>query len=120
MFPHARAMAALVQAYATEDLDQALDLYIQLQQDSVGIAAVTLSNRYMWQCLIEAACWKKRLDVALKVCPWVSTKFLRILKVMLTCTCLLGDELLGEVISESSESVLEQGSIMIGRIAGIH
>lgn len=67
VFPHARAMAALVQAYASEDLDQALHLYGQLQQDSVGVAAVTLSNRYMWQSLIEAACRKDKLDTALEV-----------------------------------------------------
>ena len=67
MVPHAKAMAALVQAHATDDLDQALDLYAQLQQDSVGVAAVTMSNRYMWQSLIEAACRQRRLVVALRV-----------------------------------------------------
>ena len=67
VFPHARAMAALVQAFAATDLDQAMRLYGELQKDSVGVAAVTLSNRYMWQSLIEAACRMGRMDIALKV-----------------------------------------------------
>ena len=65
--PHARAMSALVQAYAATDLKQALHLYSELQKDSVGVAAVTLSNRYMWQSLIEAACRNHQLSAALRV-----------------------------------------------------
>ena len=67
VFPHSRAMAALVQAFAHQNLDKAFELYCQLQQDSAGAAAVTLSDRFMWQSLIEAACRKARLDIALQV-----------------------------------------------------
>ena len=67
VFPHSRAMAALVQAFCYQDLDKAFDLYSQLQQDSAGAAAVTLSDRFMWQSLIEAACRKSQLDRALQV-----------------------------------------------------
>lgn len=68
VFPHARAMAALVQTFALErDLDTAFQLYRQLQRDSVGAAAVTLSDRCMWQALIEVACRKQELPLALEV-----------------------------------------------------
>lgn len=67
VFPHSRAMAALVQAFANQNLDKAFELYCQLQQDSAGAAAVTLSDRFMWQSLIEASCRKSRLDIALQV-----------------------------------------------------
>lgn len=67
VFPHSRAIAALVQAFANQDLEKAFDLYCQLRQDSMGAAAVTLSDRFMWQSLIEAACRKSRLSMALQV-----------------------------------------------------
>lgn len=68
VFPQARAMAALVQAFAAkEDLTTAFMLYRELQRDSVGAAAVTLSNRYMWQALIEVSCRKQQLPRALQV-----------------------------------------------------
>ena len=61
-------MAALVQAFSSQDLEKAFDLYCQLRQDSAGAAAVTLSDRFMWQSLIEVACRKYRVDLALQVC----------------------------------------------------
>ena len=68
MIPHARAMAALVHAFAyLGELDRAFMLYNELQRDSVGASAVTLSDRSMWQSLIETACRKKQLPLALKV-----------------------------------------------------
>lgn len=67
VFPHSRAIAALVQVFSNHDLDKAFELYCQLRQDSAGAAAVTLSDRFMWQSLIEAACRKHRVDIALQV-----------------------------------------------------
>lgn len=71
-------MAALVQAFCTKDLAKAFDLYCQLQQDSAGAAAVTLSDRFMWQSLIETACRKCRLDLALQVYPEALGKGFRV------------------------------------------
>ena len=80
MIPHARAMAALVQAFADwGKLDQAFMLYCELQRDSVGASAVTLSDRGMWQSLIETACRKKQLPLALQVCCQVASTGLAVL-----------------------------------------
>ena len=80
MIPHARAMAALVQAFAyLGELERAFMLYRELQRDSVGASAVTLSDRGMWQSLIETACRKKQLPLALKVCCHVASTGLSML-----------------------------------------
>jgi hypothetical protein len=69
VFPHAHAVASLVQAFAHGNLDKAFTLYQELQRDSDEASAVTLSNRFMWQSLIESACRNRCLPLALQVPP---------------------------------------------------
>ena len=69
LIPQSAAIAALVSALACRGrLEEALQVFRQLQQDTVGLASTTLgTGRTMWQSLIEVACRRWRIDTALEV-----------------------------------------------------
>ena len=78
LIPQPAAIAALVTALACRGrLEEALQVFGQLQQDPAGLASVTLGHsRNMWQSLIEVACRRWRIDTALEVTlalDWRST-----------------------------------------------
>ncbi|KAL4857943.1 Protein Rf1 [Chlorella vulgaris] len=67
--PDEDALAALVQAFATSsDLRSAAKYYKQLRRvGKVGLAAVAVSQRRMWEALIENNCRQHRVKQALQV-----------------------------------------------------
>lgn len=69
LIPQPAAIAALVTALACRGrLEEALQVFGQLQQDPAGLASTTLgTSRNMWQSLIEVACRRWCIDIALKV-----------------------------------------------------
>ena len=69
LVPQPAALAALVTAFACRGrLKEALKIFRQLQQDPEGLASTTLgTSRTMWQSLIEVACRRCRVDLALEV-----------------------------------------------------
>ena len=69
LIPQPAAIAALVTALACRGrLEEALQIFRLLQQDSRGLASTTLGlGRTMWQSLIEVACRRWRIATAVEV-----------------------------------------------------